>query len=243
MSEIYTSIVDIFHGQKNSLCALFLFRAHWFATESIEVDAYESTVNTAVSSAFGDHSFSSETFFSKLQKIDCTSAVQNPGYDCVKVLIIADEPEVPAFSEIVGLRRAIEEFVGKVDLLAFSSDSIFLNQKKISEKGYTNVGSTQTILAKKRYTLIIVSLASDNLRKLFFEKSNIMQYLRNSPSRIRMYVSGASDIPDEIVTNRSVDLFPYSKQGAGKSTQKFKNAILDYIRKEQRQNPNSHATP
>jgi hypothetical protein len=182
-------------------------------------------------------------FSANSKKIDCISAVQSTGYDCVKVLIIADETEAPAFDEIVGLRKAIQELVGKVDLLAFSRDSIFLNQKKISEKGYTNVGSTQTILAKKRYTLIIVSLASDNLRKLFFEKSNILQYLRNSPSRIRMYVSGASDIPDEIVTNRSVDLFPYSKQGAAKSTQKFKNAILDYIRKEQRQNQNSQATP
>jgi hypothetical protein len=84
--------------------------------------------------------------------------------------------------------------------------------------------------------LIIVSLGSDNLQKLFFERSNIMQYLRNSPSRVRMYVFGASGIPDEIVTSRSVDLFPYSRQGAVKSTQKFKNAILDYVKKEQRQN-------
>jgi hypothetical protein len=51
-----------------------------------------------------------------------------------------------------------------------------------------------------------------------------------------MYVFGASGIPDEIVTSRSVDLFPYSRQGAVKSTQKFKNAILDYVKKEQRQN-------
>jgi hypothetical protein len=60
-----------------------------------------------------------------------------------------------------------------------------------------------------------------------------MQYLRNSPSHVRMYVFGASGIPDEIATGRSVDLFPYSRQGAAKSTQEFKNAILDYIRKEQ----------
>jgi hypothetical protein len=151
----------------------------------------------------------------------------------VKVLIIADEPEAPAFDQITGLRKAIQELVGKVDLLAFSKDSIFFNQEKISEKGDTNVGSAQNILAKKRYSLIIVSLETDNLRKLFFEKSNIKQYLRNSPSRVRMYVFGASEIPDEIVTSRRVDLFPYSRQGAGKSTQEFKNAILDFIKKEQ----------
>jgi hypothetical protein len=46
-------------------------------------------------------------------------------------------------------------------------------------------------------------------------------------------VFGASDIPDEIVASRSVDLFPYSRQGAAKSTQEFKNAILDYVRREQ----------
>jgi hypothetical protein len=151
----------------------------------------------------------------------------------VKVLIIADEPETPAFDQIVGLRKAIQELVGKVDLLAFSGDVIFFNQKKIGERGDTNIGSVQNILAKKRYTLIIVSLAVDNLKKLFFEKSNIVKYLRNSPSRVRMYVFGASDLPDEIVTSRSVDLFPYSRQGAVKSTQEFKNAVLAYIRKEQ----------
>jgi hypothetical protein len=51
-----------------------------------------------------------------------------------------------------------------------------------------------------------------------------------------MYVFGASDIPDEILASRSVDLFPYSRQGAVKSTQEFKNAILAYIRKELGQN-------
>ncbi len=151
----------------------------------------------------------------------------------MKALIIADEPEIPAFDQITGLRKSMQELVGTVDLLAFSRDCIFFNQKKISEKGDTNIGSVQNLLARKRYTLIIVSLGNDNLRKIFFEKSNIMQFLRNSPSRVRMYVFGASDIPSEIVTSRSVDLFPYSKQGEAKSTQEFKNTILDYIRKEQ----------
>ena len=151
----------------------------------------------------------------------------------MKVLIIADEPEAPDFDQITGLRKAIHELVGKVDLLAFSKDSIFFNQKKISEKGDTNIGSAQNILAKKRYTLIVVSLATDNLKKLFFEKSNIMQYLRNSPSRVRMYVFGASDLPDGIMTSRSVTLFPYSRPGEAKLTQEFRNAILDYIRREQ----------
>ena len=172
----------------------------------------------------------------KFQGIVCICGESCSGYDCVKVLIIADEPEAPAFDQIIELRKAIQELVERVDLLAFSRDCIFFNLKKISEKGDTNIGSAQNILAKKRYALIIVSLATDNLKKLFFEKSNIMQYLRNSPSRVRMYVFGASDIPDEIVTSRSVDLFPYSRQGAAKSTQEFKNAILDYIRKEQGQN-------
>lgn len=151
----------------------------------------------------------------------------------MKVLIIADEPEAPAFDQIIELKKAIQELVGKIDLLAFSKDSILFNQKKINEKGDTNIGSAQNILAKKRYNLIIVSLGSDNLRKIFFEKSNIMQFLRNSPSRVRIYVFGASDIPNGIVTSRSVDLFTYSRQKEGKITQVFKNAILDYIRKEQ----------
>jgi len=173
------------------------------------------------------------SFLIKFLGIVCISWEPCSGCDCVKALVIADEPEAPDFDQIIGLRNAIQELIGKVDLLAFSKDSIFFNQKKISEKGDTNIGSVQNILAKKRYTLIIVSLVTDNLRKLFFEKSNIMQYLRNSPSCVRMYVFGASDIPDEIVTSRKVDLFPYSRQDAGKSTQEFKNAILDYVKKEQ----------
>jgi hypothetical protein len=76
-------------------------------------------------------------------------------------------------------------------------------------------------------------LAADNLKNIFFEKSNIIQYLRNSPSRVRMYVFGSSGIPDEIMTSRRVDVFSYSRQAATKSTQKFKKAILDYIKKEQ----------
>ncbi len=151
----------------------------------------------------------------------------------MKALIIADDPETSDFEQIIGLRKAIQELAGKVDLLAFSKDAIFFNQKKIGEKGGTNIESAQSILGKKRYTLIVVSLATDNLRSLFFEKSNIMQFLRNSPSRVRMYVFGSSGIPDEIVTSRRVDVFPYSRQTAAKSTQEFKNAILDYIKKEQ----------
>lgn len=151
----------------------------------------------------------------------------------MNVLMIADEPEASDFDQITGLRAAIQELVGKVDLLAFSKDFVLFNEKKISESGDTNIGSAQNILAKKRYSLVIVSLRNENLRKLFFEKSSIMQYLRNSPFRVRMYVFGSSDIPDEIVTSRSVDLFPYSRQGAAKSTQEFKNAILEYIKKEQ----------
>ena len=151
----------------------------------------------------------------------------------MKVLIIADEPEAPDFEQIIGLRKAIQELVGKVDLLAFSKDSIFFNQKKISEKGDTNIGSAQNILAKKRYTLIAVSLVTDNLKNLFFGKSNIIQYLRNSPSRVRMYVFGTSGIPDEIMTSRRVDVFPYPKRADAKSTPEFRNAILDYIKKEQ----------
>jgi hypothetical protein len=72
----------------------------------------------------------------------------------VKVLIIADEPEAPAFDQIIELKKAIQELVGKIDLLAFSKDSILFNQKKINEKGDTNIGSAQNILAKKRYNLI-----------------------------------------------------------------------------------------
>ena len=151
----------------------------------------------------------------------------------MNVLIIADEPEASDFEQIAGLKAAVQKLVGKVDLLAFSKDSILFNEKKMGEKGDTNIGSVQNILAKKRYTLIVVSLRNDNLRRLFFERSNIMQYLRNSPSRVRMYVFGSSDIPDEIVTSRSVDLFPYSRQGAAKSTEEFKKAILDYIKKEE----------
>jgi len=151
----------------------------------------------------------------------------------LKVLMITDDPEAPAFEQITGLRTSVQELVGKIDLLVFSKDSIFFNQKKISEKGDTNVGSAQNILGKKRYTLIIVSLETDNLKKLFFERSNIMQYLRNSPSRVSMYVFGASKVLSEIEASRSVDLFKYSRPGVAKLTQEFRNAVLDYIRKEQ----------
>jgi len=154
----------------------------------------------------------------------------------LKVLIIADEPEAPAFDQITELEKAIRELVGKVDLLAFSKESIFFNKKKIGEKGGTNIESVQNILAKKLYTLIIVSLGTENLKKMFFEKSNIMHYLRNSPSRVSMYVFGASSIPDEILTSRSVDLFPYSRQGSVKSTQELKKAVLAHIKKEHGQN-------
>jgi hypothetical protein len=151
----------------------------------------------------------------------------------VNVLIIADDPEAPAFDQITKLRKAIQELVGKVDLLALSREGIFFNQKKTSGKDDTDIGSVQSILANRRYTLIIVSLGTDNLKKLFFEKSNIMQFLRNSPSRISMYVFGASRVLNEIETSRSVDLFLYSRPGVSKLTQEFKNAILNYIKKEQ----------
>jgi hypothetical protein len=151
----------------------------------------------------------------------------------MKVLMIADDPKAPAFDQIIGLRKAVQELVGKVDLLVFSKEGILFNQKKIGEEGGTNIESAQNILAKKRYTLIIVSLGTDNLRKMFSEKSNVMQFLRNSSSRVRMYVFGASEVLNEILTSRSVDLFQYSRPGVAKLTQEFRNAILDYIKKEQ----------
>jgi len=48
---------------------------------------------------------------------------------------MADEPEAPDFDQIIELRKAIQELVEKVDLLAFSKDGIFFNQKKIGETG------------------------------------------------------------------------------------------------------------
>jgi hypothetical protein len=162
-----------------------------------------------------------------------TSGESYSGYDCMKVLIIADDPSAPAFDQITRLRKNIQELVGKVDLLTFSRKFVFFNQEKMSEKGDTNIGSVQSILANSSYALVIVSLGTDNLRKLFFEKSNIMQYLRNSPSRVSLYVFGASRVLREIETNRNVDLFPFSRPGVAKLTQEFKNAILGHIRKEQ----------
>ena len=78
-------------------------------------------------------------------------------------------------------------------------------------------------------------MGTGNLKKLFFEKSNIMQYLRNSPSRVRMSVFGASKVLNEILTSRSVNLFPYSRPGVAKLTPEFRNAVLDYVRNEQSQ--------
>jgi hypothetical protein len=61
----------------------------------------------------------------------------------LKVLMIADDPEALAFDQIIGLRKAVQELVGKIDLLVFSADSIFFDQKKISEKGDTNARAAQ----------------------------------------------------------------------------------------------------
>lgn len=162
-----------------------------------------------------------------------TSGESYSGYDCMKVLIIADDPRAPAFDQITRLRKNIQELVGKVDLFTFSRKFVFFNQEKMSEKGDTNIGSVQSMLANSSYALVIVSLGTDNLRKLFFEKSSIMQYLRNSSSRVSLYVFGASRVLREIETNRNVDLFLFSRPGVAKLTQEFKNAILGHIRKEQ----------
>ena len=151
----------------------------------------------------------------------------------MKVLVIADDPEAPAFEQITGLQKTIEELTGKVDMLTVSKTGICFNKRKIGEKAGMDIGSVQNLLASKRYSLVIVSLETDNLTKLFFGKSNIMQLLRNSPSRVRMYVFGASKVLNEIAKSRMVDIFSYSRPGVAKITKEFKNAILDYVKKEE----------
>jgi hypothetical protein len=143
----------------------------------------------------------------------------------LKVLIISDDPESKLFYQITSLRKAIQELGENVDLLVLSDKGTFLNKKRIDEKVRENSRFLKLISREKPYAVIVVSLELNNLKKLFLEKPNIFHFLRNCSPMTRTYVSGASSVLSKI------PLLVYPRPGVTKLTRKFKEDLIDYIKK------------
>lgn len=152
----------------------------------------------------------------------------------MKVLIISDDPERKSFVPILGLRDEIQESGrNKADLLVFSNRGIFLNQEQIGRKADTTVKLLESVLSEKTYALIVISLKSSNLLKLFPEKRSILDLIKEISPQTDTFLFGASSVLQKLEKERATNTFLFSRPGVSKLTRKFKNDLIDYIKTKQ----------
>lgn len=88
----------------------------------------------------------------------------------MNVLIILDDPVRESFRQILSLKQGIEDLIRKqVDLITFSSDGIFLNQKRMEKELSTGaiLSTLEDLLKRKAYLVCVMSLRLKYLKRVF----------------------------------------------------------------------------
>jgi len=147
----------------------------------------------------------------------------------VRILIISDDPERKSFYQISILKRDIENMTkGKVDLVTFSHNGIFLNQKLIAKKADEILSILENILKQKTYSVVIISLKLGYLKHLFLERINILDVINKTSPEAITFLYGANSVLKSIKQRERVSL--HIRQGVTKLTQEFKNTIIQHIK-------------
>ena len=146
----------------------------------------------------------------------------------MNILIISDEPTLESFRQILALKRDIEDITKKqVDLITFSHNRVFLNQKPAA--GSNEILTTlETALKRKKYSVLIISLTLKYLKQLFPEGFNILDLIDNISPETTVFIFGAKSLLKTIGKRKQV--FSHPRRGVAKLTQEFKDQIIAYIK-------------
>lgn len=151
----------------------------------------------------------------------------------MNILLISDDPERVAFDQILKLKKQIESLrVKRVDLASISQNGIFFNSQ-ILEKNFDQsrvLSTLEKILKRRIYSIIVISLRLDYLKKIFLDDPRILDLIGMICPRPSVFVFGASSILSLV---RKKDRFRsiqfYHRLGVAKLTQEFKDAIINHI--------------
>ena len=152
----------------------------------------------------------------------------------MNVLIVSDNPASKSFLPILRLKEDMEELIRKqIDLIAFSSNGILLNQRLIrKESSLDAIRSTfEKIFEKKVYQVCIFSLTSEYLGRVFLGEWNLLNLINKNSPQAALFVFGASKMLNKLRTEhrtRSIFLFP--RPGVAKLTREFRDKIIKYIK-------------
>jgi hypothetical protein len=152
----------------------------------------------------------------------------------MNVLIISDDPLRKSFCQILSLKQSIEDLIRKqVDLIAFSSDGVFLNQKRMSRDLSTDaiLNTLRNTLKRKAYLVCIISLRLKYFKRVFLEGWNILDLIEKTSPQATVFIFGASSILNNVQIEQKVQpIFFYSRHGVAKLTKEFKNEIIRRIK-------------
>jgi hypothetical protein len=146
----------------------------------------------------------------------------------MNVLIISDDPERESFRQIEILKRQIENVIKKqADLIAFSFDGIYFNQKIVTKQTGNLLTKLVPIFKGKAYSLFIISLGLKYLTQLFPNKHNVVDLITKTSPKAVIFIYGANNIIKTIKPSNRV--FLQSRRGVAKITQEFKNQIITHV--------------
>jgi hypothetical protein len=151
----------------------------------------------------------------------------------MNILIISDDPERKSFCQILDLKQRIQELGGKVDMLVFSKNGIFLNGKQVQKSSVPPAGLLENILKKKKYATIVISVALNSMKYLFPGKLTTLRLIPRVSPKTDAFVFGASSMLERIEKDETMHLFFHPRHGVAKLTREFKNDLIAHIKKKE----------
>ena len=154
----------------------------------------------------------------------------------MKILIISDDPGKETFRQVENFKNLLQNKAkNKVDLLALSPESLFLNNRLIGRKIDTPkvLEKLESILKRGPYSLYVVSLKAENFKKIFpSEKRNFLEMIEKYSKNSTIFIFCAPSILNNIKKFREeleINLFLKPRPGVAKITNELKKQILNYV--------------
>ena len=138
--------------------------------------------------------------------------------------------------EAAGCARAkqIEDVgVKNIDAFCLYENTLNFFKCEIGEENLkqgTSPATLETIMKKGRYELIVISLRSDNLKKLVLGEKNVILLLKRTCPKATVFIFGGRSVLKKVrKLESSRSIYTYERHGVAKLTQKFKEAIIAHI--------------
>jgi hypothetical protein len=152
----------------------------------------------------------------------------------MKVLLVSDDPQKDKFVEIVGLAKQIENVGVKIiDVFCLCENTMNFFNCEIGEESLkqgTPSATLETILKKRRYELIVISLKSDSLEKLVLGEKSIIDLFKRICPKATVFIFSGTSVFEKLKLESSESIYAYDRHGVAKVTREFNAAIISHIR-------------